>query len=56
MIIKKYFFLFHIETICCDPLSEPSRRDDSDEKSLHMLFYEELTRVIPNYHQISHLI
>ena len=31
MIIDGYFVLFLIETICCDPSSEPSRRDGSDE-------------------------
>ena len=30
------FFLFLIETICCDPLYEPSHRDGSDEQSQHM--------------------
>ena len=31
------FFLFLIETICCDPSSEPSRRDSSDEGSQPMV-------------------
>ena len=31
MIIEGSFFLFLIETICCNPSSEPSRRDGSDE-------------------------
>ena len=31
-----FFFLFLTETICCDPSSEPSRRDGSDEESQHM--------------------
>ena len=30
------FFLFLMETICCDPSSEPSRRDGSDEGLQHM--------------------
>ena len=30
------FFLFLIETISCDPSSEPSRRDGSDEGSQPM--------------------
>ena len=30
------FLLFLIETICCDPSSEPSRQDGSDEGSQHM--------------------
>ena len=29
-------FLFHIETICCDPSFESSRRDGLDEGSQHM--------------------
>ena len=36
MIIEGQFFLFLIETICCDPSSEPSHRDSSDEESQHM--------------------
>ena len=32
MIIK--YFLLLIETICCDPSSEPSLQDCSDENSL----------------------
>ena len=31
------FFLFLIETIGCDPSSEPSHRDGSDEGSQHMV-------------------
>ena len=33
IIIEGYFFLFLIETLHCDPSSEPSRRDGSDEGS-----------------------
>ena len=33
------FFLFLIETIYCDPSSEPSGRDGSDEGSQHMFFF-----------------
>ena len=29
-------FIFLIKTICCDPSSEPSHRDGSDEGSQHM--------------------
>ena len=36
MIIEGYCFLFLIETICCDPSSEPSLRDGSDEGSQRM--------------------
>ena len=41
------FLIFHlvIETICCDPSSEPSRRDGSDEGSQHMF----LCRINKNY-------
>ena len=55
MIIEGYFFLFLIETICCDPSSELSSRDGSDEGSQHM-FYAELIKIITNYHQILLLI
>ena len=42
------FLISHlIETICCDPSSEPSRRDGSDESSQHLFFYAELTKIIP---------
>ena len=33
------FLLFLFETICCDPSSEPSREDGSDEGSQHMVLY-----------------
>ena len=36
IIIEGYFFLFLIESICCDPSSEPSHRDGSDEGSQHI--------------------
>ena len=55
MIINGYFFFFLIETICCDPSSEPSRQDGSDEGLQHS-FYSELTKINPNYHQILPLI
>ena len=54
MIIEGQLFLFFIET-CCDPSSEPSRQDGSDEGPQHM-FYAELIKSIPNYHQILLLI
>ena len=33
------FSLFLIETICCDPSSEPSRQDGSDEGSQHTFLW-----------------
>ena len=36
MIIEGLFFLFFIETICCDPSSEPSYQDGLDKGSQHM--------------------
>ena len=52
MIIEGYFFLFLIETICCDPSSEPSRRIEGSQR----MFLTELTKNIHNYHQILPLI
>ena len=37
MIIKDDFLLLLHKNICCDPSSEPSRRDGSDEGSQHMV-------------------
>ena len=37
MIIRDNICLFWIKNICCDPSSEPSRRDGSDEGSQHMI-------------------
>ena len=54
MITEGKLFLFFIDT-CCDPSSELSRQDGSDEGSQHM-FYAELIKSIPNYHQILRLI
>ena len=45
-------FLFLIETICCDPSSEPSRRDGSDEGSQHMFSSKINKKYILNCHQI----
>ena len=39
MIIEGYCFLFLIETIRCDPSSEPSRQDGSDEGSKHVFMH-----------------
>ena len=47
------FFISH-QTICCDPSSELSCRDSSDEGSQHM-FYAKVTKIIPDYHQTSFL-
>ena len=49
MRIEGYFFLFLIENICCDPSSEPSRRDGSDEGSQLMF----LRRMNKNYPLLS---
>ena len=49
MITERLFFLFLIETICCDPSSELSRRDGSDEGSQHMV----LCRINKNYPSLS---
>ena len=38
MIIQGLFLLFLTETICCDPSSELSQRDSSDDGSQHMFF------------------
>ena len=55
MIINGYFFFFLIETICCDPSSEPSRQDGSDEGLQHMFLFT-INKNIHNYHQILPLI
>ena len=47
--------IIFLKTICCDPSSEPSRGDGSDEGSQHM-FYAELTKlslIIIKYSLIS---
>ena len=49
------FFLFLIETICCDPSSERSRRDGSDEVS-HRIFLcriNKKTLIITKYSHLS---
>ena len=51
MIFEVLIFLFLNETICCDPSSEPSRRDGIDEGH-YICFCAEVTEIIPNYHQI----
>ena len=53
MIIEGKCFLFLIETICCDPLSELSRRDSSDERSR---FYAELSSNTPSYLELCHCL
>ena len=42
MIIEGYFFLFCIETICCDHSSELSCQDSLDE-GYNICFYAEFT-------------
>ena len=37
MIIRDTFLLILHKNICCDPSSEPSRQDGSDEGSQHMV-------------------
>ena len=39
MIIEGQFFLFLTETICCDPTSEQSHCDGSDEGSQFMYVF-----------------
>ena len=53
--IIEIIFSFLTKTICCDPSSEPSQRDSSDEGSQYM-FLAELTELISSYHQILPLI
>ena len=36
LVISRNIFLFLKKTICCDPSSEPSRRDGFNEWSQHM--------------------
>ena len=52
MIIRDNILLFLLKNICCDPSSEPSQRDGSDEGSQRMV----LMRNKKNYHQILLLI
>ena len=40
-----FFLISHIETICCDPSSEPSHGDGSDKESQHVV----LCRINKNY-------
>ena len=37
MIIRDNFLLILHKNVCCDPSTEPSRRDGSDEASQHMV-------------------
>ena len=48
VIIRENFCLILHINICCDPSSEPSQRDASDEWSQHMVSI----RNKKNYHQI----
>ena len=45
MITEGQFFYFLIETVCCDPSTEPSHQDSSDEGSQHRI----LCRTDKNY-------
>ena len=49
MITEGYFDFFLIENICCDPSSELSCRDNSDEGSQHKF----LCRIDKNYLKLS---
>ena len=51
MIIRDKLLILH-KNICCDPSSEPSHRDSSDEGSHHMV----LMKNKKDYHQIFPLI
>ena len=50
MIIQGKFSLYLIETICCDPSSEPFRRD-VQMRGYNICLCAEMTKIIPNYHQ-----
>ena len=52
VIIRDNFFLILYKNLCCDPSSELSQRDSSDEGSQHMV----LIRNKKNDHQILPLI
>ena len=52
MIIRDYFLLILHKNICCDPSSEPSRREGSEEGSQYMVWM----RNKKNYYQILALI
>ena len=41
-----FFFLILHNNVCCDPLSEPSRRNGSDEGSQHIISMKK-TEIIP---------
>ena len=56
MITEVFFFLFLIETICCDPSSEPSRQVGSDERSNHTFLCRINKKKEPNYHRLFPLI
>ena len=48
MIIRRYFFLFLNENICCDPSLEPSQRFGSNDGSQNKFLW----RNTANYPQI----
>ena len=45
MIIRDKF-IYSAQNICCDPSSEPSRRDDSEEGSQYMYDFVESKKLI----------
>ena len=51
VIIRDNFLLILHKSICCDPSSEPSHRDGSDEGSHHMVLMinKKLTSNTPSY-------
>ena len=52
----RIFLFFRIKTIYCDPSSEPSHRDGSDEGSQHMFFMQnqqKLSLIIIKYSLLS---
>ena len=54
-IVGDNFFLFIIETICCDPSSNRLNKT-VQMKGHNICVYAELTKIFPNYHQILTLI
>ena len=61
MITEGYIFLFLIENIYCDPSSELSHRDGSDEALQHVFYcrinksYPELSPDTPSYLELCTL-
>ena len=55
MIIRVILLVLR-RNICCDPSSEPSRRDGSDEGSQHTVSMGNKKKIVLSYHQIPPLI